>query len=79
MSDLTYVHFLGRIPYQQLITVLQVSRVHVYLSYPFILGWSLLELCPLVVQLLPVKVYLFRGDHRWCRRFTRSNERVLSH
>ncbi len=41
--DLTHIHFLGRIPYPQLISVLQVSSVHVYLSYPFILGWSLLE------------------------------------
>ena len=35
--------FLGRISYPQLISVLQASSVHVYLSYPFILGWSLLE------------------------------------
>ena len=41
--DFSHVHFLGRIPYHQLILLLQVSRVHVYLSYPFILGWSLLE------------------------------------
>ncbi|WP_226423587.1 MULTISPECIES: glycosyltransferase [unclassified Synechococcus] len=41
--DSSYVHFLGRIPYAQLISILQVSRVHVYLSFPFILGWSLLE------------------------------------
>ena len=41
--DLQKIHFLGRIPHSDLMTLLQVSWVHVYLSYPFILGWSLLE------------------------------------
>jgi glycosyltransferase involved in cell wall biosynthesis len=41
--DLTRVHFLGKIPHPALITVLQISRVHVYLTYPFVLSWSLLE------------------------------------
>lgn len=41
--DLERIHFLGRIPHPSLIGILQASWVHVYLSYPFILGWSLLE------------------------------------
>jgi glycosyltransferase involved in cell wall biosynthesis len=41
--DLSRVHFLGRIPYPAFVSVLQVSAVHVYLSYPFVLSWSLLE------------------------------------
>ena len=41
--DLTRIHFLGRIPHPRLIQLLQTSTVHVYLSYPFILGWSLIE------------------------------------
>ena len=41
--DLDRVHFLGRIPYPSLLAMLQASWVHVYLTKPFILGWSLLE------------------------------------
>lgn len=37
------IHFLGQLPYAQFLGVLRVSSVHVYLSYPFVLSWSLLE------------------------------------
>ena len=42
-EDWLRVHFLGRIPYDRLVSLLQVSRVHVYLTYPFVLSWSLFE------------------------------------
>jgi glycosyltransferase involved in cell wall biosynthesis len=41
--DLSRVHFLGQVPYQTYINVLQVSTVHVHLTYPFVLSWSFLE------------------------------------
>jgi glycosyltransferase involved in cell wall biosynthesis len=41
--DFNRLYFLGRVPYPQLLAVLQASWVHVYLSYPFVLSWSLLE------------------------------------
>lgn len=41
--DPARTHFLGRVPYDVYRTVLQVSAAHVYLTYPFVLSWSMLE------------------------------------
>jgi len=41
--DLSRVHFLGKIPYDDLVDLIHVSRVHAYLTYPFVLSWSMVE------------------------------------
>jgi glycosyltransferase involved in cell wall biosynthesis len=41
--DLDRVHFAGVLSYNEYLKVLQISSVHVYLTYPFILSWSMLE------------------------------------
>ncbi|MGG6295766.1 glycosyltransferase family 4 protein [Leptolyngbya sp. AN02str] len=41
--DLSRVHFAGTMPYGHYKQVLRASKVHVYLTRPFVLSWSLME------------------------------------
>ena len=41
--DRARVRFLGRQPYADYLRTLQISSLHVYLTYPFVLSWSMLE------------------------------------
>lgn len=41
--DLSRIHFVGKVPYDVYRQILQVSAAHVYLTYPFVLSWSMLE------------------------------------
>lgn len=41
--DLSRVHFLGHVTYDVFLGAMQLSRAHVYLTYPFVLSWSVLE------------------------------------
>lgn len=42
-GDRERLHFAGSLPYGQYKSLLQASSVHVYLTRPFVLSWSLLE------------------------------------
>jgi glycosyltransferase involved in cell wall biosynthesis len=52
--DMSRVHFLGQVPYATLVRIYQVSSAHVYLTYPFVLSWSVLEAmaagCPVIAS-----------------------------
>lgn len=50
--DLSRVHFMGKVPYEDHLALLKRSDAHVYLSYPFVASWSLRESlacgCPVI-------------------------------
>jgi glycosyltransferase involved in cell wall biosynthesis/DNA-binding CsgD family transcriptional regulator len=66
--DPARTHFLGRVPREQYLRVLRVSAAHVYLTYPFVLSWSLLEAMACSVPIVasntaPVREVVTGGVH----------------
>ncbi len=41
--DLDRLHFTGLLPYGQYREVIRASSLHLYLTVPFVLSWSMLE------------------------------------
>ncbi len=61
-------HFIAPQPYDQLIKLFQVSAAHIYLTYPFVLSWSMLESMAAGVALVasdtaPVKEVVVDGKN----------------
>ncbi|MDE2405587.1 MAG: glycosyltransferase [Sphingomonadales bacterium] len=42
-ADAARVHHVGKLPYADYLSLLRISAVHVYLTFPFVLSWSCLE------------------------------------
>lgn len=41
--DMNRVHFVGKMDFNEYLSLLQISSAHVYATYPFVLSWSILE------------------------------------
>ena len=50
--DPSRIHFVGTLSHERLIQLFQVSAAHVYLTYPFVLSWSMLEAMAAGVHLI---------------------------
>lgn len=65
--DMSRVHFVGHLAYEHYLSLLQISSAHVYLTYPFVVSWSLLEAMSACCAVIgsdtpPVREILRRGE-----------------
>ena len=79
--DISRIHFLGKISYSSFVNVLQISTVHVYLTYPFVLSWSMMEAMSAAALVIgsstePVKEVIQHGENGFLVDFFSTSELV---
>ena len=72
--DLSKFHFLGRIPTSDLVTLYSLSDLHIYLTAPFVLSWSLVQAMSAECTILgsataPVQEAIDHGTHGLLENF----------
>lgn len=66
--DLNRIHFVGGLPFDEYVNLLRISSAHVYLTYPFVASWSLLDAmsceCPIIASNTePVREFIEDGNN----------------